>query len=156
MGKLIYTECNSTFKKDFENNMRAIGEPFGITLPVPEDYFSDYKTALDTIKEILNFIDKHGAESSIAAFFVGKGLTTRAVQVVSAITAAAYLGFCVGSLLVATQGTIDRLTGGCKRPPAWSMNNVNKALAFAKKHKIYHPSLFSTLLSNHKILGALA
>jgi hypothetical protein len=105
---------NKSFYQYFKENMNALGG-----LPAPEDFFGTKETAIATIAGIAKYIEKYGTRVTVHELWeigpkwtavMAGGATAVSVSkavlegivVLGGLSAAAYLGACIGSLAVAT------------------------------------------------------
>jgi hypothetical protein len=86
----------STFYRDFKENMESLG------LPAPETLFATVTVSTSTIAAIVGSVEKFGVSVTIAEI-VGAGILSEKLLVVASVTAAFYAGACIGSLMVALE-----------------------------------------------------
>lgn len=103
--------ANKTFAEAFTANMTRMG------LPVPKTLFGALGTTLGTVGALAGAITKLGASATVAEIFLtiplGAGTASMALAVtevvaaVGGLAAAAYVGACIGSVLVAAYETLE-------------------------------------------------
>lgn len=105
----------NTFYIHFANNMKALN------LPAPESLFGTLTTATASIGAMVKYIQTYGTKATVREMFMtlpgaaaGAGggavgfatAASEALLVVGAVSAAYYIGACLGSLAVATKNTV--------------------------------------------------
>lgn len=84
-----------TFYGYFKENMEGLG------LPAPDTLFGTLATATATISAIVVGIEKFGTAVTIGEL-IGAGILSEQLLAIAALSAAFYVGACIGSLAVAT------------------------------------------------------
>jgi hypothetical protein len=107
----------SSFYQYFKENMDSMG------LPVPETLFGTLSTATSTINSIVAVVTKFGTRVTVGEL-VGAGALSEGLIVVGGVTAAFYVGACIGSLAVATGRS---LSGGYELWQLFTASNSTPA-----------------------------
>jgi len=107
----------SNFYQYFKENMDGLG------LPAPESLFGTLQTTVATVTVLLTNIDKFGKTVTVREL-IGAGTRLEKLATVAALSAAFYVGACIGSLAVATGRT---LAGGV---------SIADVLLLARRHQI--------------------
>lgn len=89
----------SNFYRYFKENMDSLG------LPAPESLFGTLQITIGTLTVLLTNIDKFGKTVTVGEL-IGTGTRLEKLATVAAISAAFYVGACIGSLAVATGRTL--------------------------------------------------
>ncbi|SDR51308.1 hypothetical protein [Paraburkholderia tuberum] len=87
------------FRSAFAANMNALG------LPSPSSLFGTLETATSNITAMLHALKTLGPSATVAEL-IGATTTLEALSVAGALSAAFYVGACIGSLIVATKAAI--------------------------------------------------
>lgn len=85
----------SDFYKYFKENMDGLG------LPAPESLFATLQAAVGSASVILGMVDKFGKRVTVGEL-IGAGTRLEGLAVISACSAAFYVGAVVGSIAVAS------------------------------------------------------
>jgi hypothetical protein len=85
----------SDFYKYFKENMDGLG------LPAPESLFGSVQAAVGSASVILGMVDKFGKRVTVGEL-IGAGTRLEGLAVISACSAAFYVGAVVGSIAVAS------------------------------------------------------
>jgi len=117
----------SNFYQYFKENMDGLG------LPAPESLFGTLQTTVATVTVLLTNIDKFGKTVTVREL-IGAGTRLEKLATVAALSAAFYVGACIGSLAVATGRT---LAGGV---------SIADVLLLARRHQIDRAWLTPVLL----------
>lgn len=117
----------SNFYQYFKENMDGLG------LPAPESLFGTLQTTVATVTVLLTNIDKFGKTVTVREL-IGAGTRLEKLATVAALSAAFYVGACIGSLAVATGRT---LSGGV---------SIADVLLLARRHQIDRAWLTPVLL----------
>ena len=138
--------CHGSFYQTFKRNMNKTG------LPAPKELFSNGVTAIASIKTMLVALDKLGKAATVAEL-AGATTILEGLDIILAVSAAYYIGACIGSLAVATSESLDRAII-CRTSSI--SHKSHDVIRFAWKNDIYRPFLNNLFLSNPKLLGAAA
>jgi hypothetical protein len=136
-----------TFEDYFKESMKSVG------CPVPPTTFTTITTATAMVNAMIGAVAKLGAGATLAELWVSVGIAgagkagaaAAAVEIgvaAGAITAAAYVGACIGALLYATQMSLG-LDPFASNVPA----EIGKTLTLAKKLGISLPMETQTMLA---------
>jgi hypothetical protein len=85
----------SDFYKYFKENMDGLG------LPAPDSLFGNVQAAVGSASVLLGLVDKFGKRVTIGEL-IGAGTRLEGLAVISACSAAFYVGAVIGSIAVAT------------------------------------------------------
>lgn len=141
----------SEFYEYFAENMKALH------LPAPESLFGTVTTATATIGSMIKYIQLYGTKATVREMILtlpgafagaGKGCVgfataaSEAIVVIGAVSAAYYVGACIGSLAIATKKYF------CTEV------SIGECLTTAVFHGLETPSwLQLTLAANPALLG---
>jgi hypothetical protein len=87
--------ADKTFYGYFKENMKGLG------LPAPETLFGTLTTATATTAAIVAAVEKFGTAVTVGEL-IGAGSLSEVLIEIAALSAAFYVGACIGSLAVAT------------------------------------------------------
>lgn len=90
---------SNTFYPAFKQNMNAMG------LPAPENLYGTLSLAIANANAVLTQIDKFGKSVTVGEL-IGAGTMLEGIGVISACSAAFYVGAIIGSIAVATGHSI--------------------------------------------------
>ena len=143
------SECyhSGDFKKYFTENMNDLGAP------VPSGLFDSYQKAIGTTALLVGTLSKLGKGATIAEL-VGATVGAEKLMVAGAFGAAAYTGFVIGSIAVASGRS---LSCGSRISDMFVFAHQNK-LQFKGCHALYfhNPQIFDRSCSFRSILGLRA
>lgn len=122
----------SNFYRYFKENMDSLG------LPAPESLFGTLQITIGTLTVLLNNIDKFGKTVTVGEL-IGTGTRLEKLATMAAISAAFYVGACIGSLAVATGRTLG---GG---------RDIADVLLLARQHRLERAWLAPVLLKSPPI-----
>jgi hypothetical protein len=107
-----------SFKDAFQKNMAALN------LPAPDSLFSTYTTAMTNLSAMLNALAKLGPGATVAEM-VGATTGLEILAAIAGITAAAYTGAVIGSLIVAANASSVCTTSAQVTPSVsrWAASN---------------------------------
>ena len=138
-------DCSGSFFQTFKRNMNETG------LPAPKQLFGNAITAIASIKTMLAALDKMGKAVTIGEL-LGATTLIEGLETVLAVSAAFYIGACIGSLAVASAESLDRAFI-CRTGLSHKSHAV---IRYAWQNNIYRPWLNELYLSNPKLLGVAA
>lgn len=107
-----------SFYDAFKQNMDALG------LPAPTSLFGSLQAALTNVGAMLNAFKQVGRGATVGEL-IGATTAFEQLAVVAALSASAYVGACIGSLIVAADAAMV-CTGGVqagKNVQRWSADN---------------------------------
>ncbi|MFM0307960.1 hypothetical protein P0D71_09190 [Paraburkholderia sp. RL17-383-BIF-A] len=122
-----------SFKDAFQNNMAALN------LPAPDSLFSTYTTAMTNLSAMLNALAKLGPGATVAEM-IGATTGLEILAAIAGITAAAYTGAVIGSLIVAANSSSVCATSAQVAPTVsrWAASNGMRIspvmLTFLQRH----------------------
>lgn len=114
--------ATATFYDYFKENMEDLG------LPAPDTLFKTVGAAVGSVSAILAVIDKLGKTATIGEI-IGATTGLELLGAIAGLTAAFYVGACIGSIAVATGRSVSN---GSK---------ISDVLASAQSNQIYRPWL---------------
>ncbi|CAE6871812.1 hypothetical protein R69746_08486 [Paraburkholderia aspalathi] len=138
------------FSKAFKANMDALG------LPVPTSLFSTQQQAISTVGQLVGAVRTFGTRVTILEL-IGAGAIADVLAAASAFYAAWYVGGLIGSLMVATDATLDCKNGvqATHFVRRWSGQVGLQLPPTLEQHIAMHPEIMQQR-SNRKNYGFLA